>query len=248
MTEENLPATAVYAHRGSTTETTRENTLDAFALAAALDADGVELDVRRTADGALVVLHDSDVPGAGPGPRPVALSRRADLPAWVPTLEEALDVCAKAGLEVNVEVKSEREGPSHDPAERCAREAALQCAAARPSLTRLVVSSFSPAALRAAQEVAPELDLACLLDVVAELGGRAWEEGGFGGIVLEGVHPFVAAVDADFVRRAHDAGLAVRVWTVDDPGRIAELAGAGGGVDAVITNDVAAARGTLQER
>jgi glycerophosphoryl diester phosphodiesterase len=53
------------------------------------------------------------------------------------------------------------------------------------------------------------------------------------------VHPHDALADAGYVRRAHDDGLAVRVWTVDAPARVAELAGLG--VDAVITNDVAAA-------
>lgn len=233
---------AVYAHRGSTSDTVGENTLAAFTLAARLGADGVELDVRRTVDGALVVHHDSDIPGAGP----IALARWAELPTWMPTLEDALSVCAGVDLEVNVEVKSEREGPSHDPAERCAREAAVLCVQAKPSLRRIVVSSFSPEALRAVGESTPDLGLACLLDVVAALDGPAWEEGGFGEIRLEGVHPFVAGVGAPFVARAHAAGLAVRVWTVDDPRRVAELAA--DGADAVITNDVAAARQVLDTR
>jgi len=56
--------TAVFAHRGATASA-RENTLEAFAEARALGADGVELDVRRSRDGALVVHHDEWVEGAG---------------------------------------------------------------------------------------------------------------------------------------------------------------------------------------
>src|SRR6478736_4409350 len=52
----------VLAHRGAR-RVAPENTLDAFALAIAMGADGVELDVRRTADGALVLHHDPAVLG-----------------------------------------------------------------------------------------------------------------------------------------------------------------------------------------
>ncbi len=45
------------AHRGDPVRE-RENTLPAFAAAAALGADMVELDLRRTRDGEIVVLHD----------------------------------------------------------------------------------------------------------------------------------------------------------------------------------------------
>ena len=62
---------AVQAHRGSPDPATgvRENTLDAFARARSLGADGVELDVRLTADGGLAVHHDPVIDGVGPGPR-----------------------------------------------------------------------------------------------------------------------------------------------------------------------------------
>ena len=57
--------TAVQAHRGSPDPAAgvRENTLDAFTLARARGADGVELDVRVTADGALAVHHDPVIAG-----------------------------------------------------------------------------------------------------------------------------------------------------------------------------------------
>lgn len=46
------------AHRGSTTATITENTVPAFARALEVGADAIELDVRLTADRALVVMHD----------------------------------------------------------------------------------------------------------------------------------------------------------------------------------------------
>ncbi|MGC9963142.1 MAG: glycerophosphodiester phosphodiesterase family protein [Acidimicrobiales bacterium] len=277
--------TSVYAHRGSTSSVVRENTLAAFRLAGELGADGVELDVRRTADGRLVIHHDIEITGLGP----VSQCRYRDLPAWVPTLEEALGACVDAGLAVNVEVKSELWGTSHDPMERCAKESAAVCRAAARS-AGIVMSSFSTTALEAVREVCPELALGWLFGPVGARGGRAasdprrpsqdrpsqdppsqdrpsqdrpwqdppwqdppwqdppwqdppWQEEPLASLQLDGLHPFDLLVDGAFVSRAHDDGLAVRVWTVDEPARVAELAGLG--VDAVITNDVRAARRVL---
>src|SRR5580693_8567760 len=92
--------TAVFAHRGRT-DGFAENTLEAFAEAKRLGADGVELDVRLTADGALAVHHDPTIDGLGP----VADLTVPELPAHVPLLVDALTVCD--GMVVNVEIKNE---------------------------------------------------------------------------------------------------------------------------------------------
>src|SRR3546814_21022365 len=74
----------VLAHRGASVAFA-ENTLAAFAGAIAMGADGVELDVRRTADMALAVHHD-DVLG---DERVLVETRRADLPPSVPLPSDA---------------------------------------------------------------------------------------------------------------------------------------------------------------
>jgi glycerophosphoryl diester phosphodiesterase len=93
---------AIQAHRGSPDPAMgiRENTLDAFLRARQLGADGVELDVRMTSDGALAVHHDPVIDGCGPD-QPTG-RRRA--PPFVPLLAAALDACH--GLSVNVEIKN----------------------------------------------------------------------------------------------------------------------------------------------
>jgi glycerophosphoryl diester phosphodiesterase len=230
--------TSIYAHRGSTGLSIRENTLEAFRSAARLGADGVELDVRRTADGYLVLHHDLESPGVGS----ISACRRIELPEWVPTLVEALDLSGELGLDVNVEVKSEVAGPSHDPMERCAAESAEVCAAAGAKV-RIIVSSFSVAALAAVRAVSSDLALAWLVGFGSGGPAPPWSGGVLAALSLEGIHPQDAVIDDDYVRRAHDDGLAVRAWTVDAPARVAELAGFG--VDAIITNDVATALGAL---
>ena len=79
----------VLAHRGGEGPW-RENTLAAFAGALAGGADGVELDVRRTADGRLVIHHDAEIEGVGA----IHGLRAEELPDWVPGLDEALAASA----------------------------------------------------------------------------------------------------------------------------------------------------------
>jgi glycerophosphoryl diester phosphodiesterase len=86
----------VLGHRGAAA-THPENTLEAFAGALDAGADGVELDVRRTADGALAVVHDATLPDG----RLVAGTDAADLGEAVPLLADALDACREARV-VNV--------------------------------------------------------------------------------------------------------------------------------------------------
>ncbi len=129
--------TAVFAHRGCT-EGFVENTLDAFAEARRLGADGVELDVRLTADGALAVHHDAEIPGLGV----IAELGVADLPAHVPLLADVLAVCE--GMVVNVEIKNAPQDPGWDPGEAVA---ALTAAAIEEAgwTDRVIVSSFQAA-------------------------------------------------------------------------------------------------------
>jgi glycerophosphoryl diester phosphodiesterase len=220
--------TAVFAHRGCT-DGFVENTLEAFAEAKRLGADGVELDVRLTADGALAVHHDPTIDGLGP----VADLTVPDLPAYVPLLADALTVCD--GMVVNVEIKNEPDAPGHDPAETVA---ALTAAAIAESgwTDRVIVSSFQVSTLRAVQAADSRLLLGALWPFLADAEAAlalAVEEG------WRAVHPFVTSVSPDLVERAHGAGLAVHVWTVNaqhDLAAFVEL-----GVDAVITDHLAEA-------
>jgi glycerophosphoryl diester phosphodiesterase len=96
----------VLAHRGASGHC-HENSLAAFREARRLGCDGVELDIHASADGALVVHHDVEIPGLGPIPaHPLEAIRRIRVGGGesVPTLAEALDTLGD--LEVWVELKS----------------------------------------------------------------------------------------------------------------------------------------------
>ncbi|HET9600676.1 MAG TPA: glycerophosphodiester phosphodiesterase, partial [Acidimicrobiales bacterium] len=84
----------------------------AFRRAAEIGADMVELDVRRSADGVLVVHHNADLADG----RAVASTASRELPGTVPALDEALAACE--GMTVNVEIKNDPDEPGFDPGRR----------------------------------------------------------------------------------------------------------------------------------
>ena len=214
---------AVFAHRGCT-EGVTENTIEAFVEARRLGADGVELDVRLTADGGLAIHHDAEVPGLGA----IAELEVADLPAHVPLLADVLAVCE--GMVVNVEIKNAPQDPGWDAGEAVA---ALTAAAIEEAgwTSRVLVSSFQVATLLAVQAADGRLDLGALwgFGTAPEPALVAAAEAGF-----SAVHPFVASVDTALIERAHAMGLAVNVWTVNAPEDLRAMVAAG--ADTVITD------------
>ena len=225
--------TAVFAHRGCT-EGFVENTLEAFAEARRRGADGVELDVRLTADGALAVHHDAEVPGAGP----VSSLGVADLPAHVPLLGDVLAVCD--GMVVNVEIKNPPQDPGFDPSEAVA---GLTAAAIEEAgwTDRVLVSSFQVATLRAVQAADGRLALGALWGFGDDPGAALREAAETG---IGAVHPFVSVVTPELVVGAHALGLAVNVWTVNATDDLAAMVALG--VDAVITDRLADALAAAQ--
>jgi glycerophosphoryl diester phosphodiesterase len=218
--------TAIWAHRGAS-RAERENTLAAFAAAVAMGADGVELDVRRTADGALAVHHDATLPDG----RLLADVAVADLPADVPLLDAALDACGD--LVVNVEIKNLPGEPDFDPEERLATQVARLVADERLH-ERVLVSSFNLKAVDRCLEVDASVPTAFLVmlapdrDVAGRMVDRARRHG------HRALHPHHVGVTPHLVELCRAVGLACNTWTVDDPGRMRELAALG--VDAIVTN------------
>ncbi|MDZ7678403.1 MAG: glycerophosphodiester phosphodiesterase [Acidimicrobiales bacterium] len=222
--------TDVIAHRGASARRP-ENTTAAFEAARSLGADAVELDVRRTRDGIGVVRHDAHLPDG----RLICGLDAAEVPAGVPRLPEALEACA--GMEVNIEIKNVAGDPDFDPDQAMA-DHVVDTVVAMGLVEQVVVSSFGFAAIERVRTLEPGLRTAWLVvgaDRTDELVDRTAAHG------HAGIHPHWAMVDASLVERAHEAGLFVNTWTVDDPHqmrRVAEL-----GVDGIVTNvpDVALA-------
>jgi glycerophosphoryl diester phosphodiesterase len=211
----------VIAHRGAS-RLAPENTIAAFEMASIAGADGVELDVRRTADGVLVVHHDARVSDG----RVIVETSWRELPTHVPTLGEALDACV--GMWVDIEIKNDRRDPDFDPVDRVAVEV-LAALAERDDPGRWLLSSFRLATMDRCRRVDPTVPTAWLTleitpDTVEHLAAAGHAA----------VNPWEAGVTAEQVERCHEAGLLVNAWTCNDPARFLALAAAG--VDGVITD------------
>ena len=222
----------VVAHRGAS-RAERENTLRAFQRARDLGADGVELDVRRTADDVLVVHHD---PRLGDG-RVILETPSGELPAHIPTLSDALDACD--GMWVNLEIKNDETEPDFDPSEWVAAQT-MALLAERGESERWLMSSFRIETMDRCRQLAPDVRTAWLTSVVPDDVVEI--------LIAKGhvaLHPWVRLLTKDVVDRCHAAGIAVNTWTCDDPDRMRELID--WGIDGICTNVPDVARAVLAE-
>lgn len=242
-----VAAVLVIAHRGLPAPDRLENTVAAVVAAFAGGADGVEVDVRLTADGALCLSHDPDLQRVAGSPLAVATS------TW-PSLREGAarngvrlacvqDVLvAAAGRRVVLEVKKPPPGRS------AGARSALALAGQLRSLQRaglpldVTVSSFSASIAGHLRRVLPPSSgvrtalLGRPMTAPSSLLRQALAAG------HDEVHPHVLALltAPDSVAKAHAVGVAVCPWTVNRRRDMRRLAGLG--VDALITDQPASAR------
>ena len=227
----------ILAHRGASASAP-DNTLTAYALAVAQDADGIEIDVRRTADGRLVLHHDAVVPGIG-AIIDLDLDDLRSRAPHVPTLDEMLAVAGD--LLIDVEIKNNPNEPDHDPNQGAA-DAVAAWIARHHLHRRVIVTSFDWAATARIAALDAGITtgqllatgpLDDLIDAVAR-AGHSW------------VLPPDAALGRDpnqVIANAHALGLRIGTWTVDGTERLQTLAAAG--IDAIVVNDPARAVAAL---
>lgn len=217
----------VIGHRGASAAAP-ENTPEAFELADRMGADAVEFDVRLWADAAcglkLVVHHDE-------------LPNDREVVSSVPSFDDVLDACGERLL-VNVEIKNDRADRAAYAIE--AVPLVLEAMRRRGSgwTDRFLISSFSPVTLDTCRQIAPEFATAVLMEAVDDLAvelAAAWGHAA--------IHPWHGWVNDEVVERAHCAGLAVNVWTANEPADIVALADRG--VDGTCTDVPDIARAAL---
>lgn len=213
----------IVGHRGASAAAS-ENTLDAYRLALTLGGAGFELDVRRSADGDLVLHHD---PSLSDG-RAIYATPTAELPDTVPTLAQALDVAN--GAFVNVEIKNIPGEPGF-AADLAIADDVCALLAARTTADDVLISCFHLATLDRCKALAPDVPTGFLTFVEPSAGDSVDLAARHG---HDAINPHYAFVDRELVTRAHDAGLRVNVWTVNDADILRNLADLG--VDAVITD------------
>ncbi len=180
-------------------------------MAARLGADAVELDVRRSADGVLVVHHDYRLPDE----RVIAEAAYAELPEHVPTLAAALDACER--MWVNIEIKNDPSQPDFDESESIADET-IAYLIGRNEDDRWLISCFRMETVDRCHALAPQIRTAWLCSQVpADVADVLVRKG------HSALHPWVDELTQPTVVACHTAGLQVNTWTCNDPARMREL-------------------------
>jgi glycerophosphoryl diester phosphodiesterase len=231
----------VVAHRGASAEQP-ENTIAAFEAAARAGADAIEVDVRVTADGVPVVLHDPDVSittdGAG-HVHELTLEQIKELNPAVPTLAEAVTAASRLGVGVDVEIKNLPGEPAFDSPREAVLESSLEVLrGAQPSVP-ILITSFNWLTIERSRELAPEIPTGFLSIAAVDADAAFVYVRQYGhGFVLPQT-PALLAAGEDFVRQAHGEGIRVGTWVADDEEVLATLFE--WKVDAVASNDPARA-------
>ena len=201
-----------------------ENTIVGIEAAIGSGVDGVEIDVRATSDGVPVLMHDASLARTTGDARAVEAVTLDELralrvidphgdtrPQPVPTFAEALAATAATHLVIEVKqagiedlvARAVRDADALGRCSLCAFDAGV-CAAAAEAMPEVPVSLLA----------APNRDAAEVLAQAADLG-------------LAGVSLHYSMVDEELVRDAHDAGLSVATWTVNDHAEARRLHAAG---------------------
>lgn len=248
----------VIGHRGAAA-VAPENTLPSFEHAVRVGADAVELDLHRSADGRLVVIHDPTLPRTTDGTGPVETRTLEELRTFdagyhfttdrgrtfpfrgrsvrIPTLEEVLEVLGDRP--VVAEIKSEAAGHALGEWLRRSEER-----------DRILVGGFERAEVELAGRHArwrsayqDELRPYVLLGKVGL--GRAFAPTGCAAAMVPERHGAIRIVTPRFVRRARADGLGVFVWTVNEPADMRRLLA--WGVDGLVSDVPGRVRRILDE-
>ncbi|HUU13722.1 MAG TPA: glycerophosphodiester phosphodiesterase family protein [Terriglobia bacterium] len=233
----------VIAHRGAAADAP-ENTLVAFELALGQGADAIELDVHLSADGVPVVIHDMrlDRTTSGKGlvrKHTAAEIRRLDAGSWfnrrypakarpnysaqrIPMLAEVLGWVRAHQCRVFVEIKTG--GKTYPGIEAKVLEEIYRAGVA-PGAT---IMSFDQEILRGIRKLDPGIALGTSSDRPVPTLRRARL------LSARFVVPHWALATPRFIRRAHEAGLQVIVWTVNQPRAMRRMLA--NAVDGIITD------------
>ena len=188
-----------------------ENTLRSFKKALEIGVDAVELDVRKTKDNQLVVIHDPDVKRTTDGEGLVSeltleeiKGLSAEKGEKIPTLKEALDFLDKK-VKIIIELK-----------ETGYEEKVLAAVSENGLQKNVVIVSFKDESLQKVKDLESQVETGLIYvkhknPVKAALGLKA--------SYLLPLYRFTHTAN---VQKAHKNGLKVIVWTINNPGEVAE--------------------------
>ena len=231
-----LDTPLVFAHRGGSA-LRPENTIAAFDHGLALGADGLEFDVRLSSDGVPMVHHDETLDRTTDGRGPLSAHSAADLERLdaghhfqgldgapfggqgcrIPRLADVL--ARYPGVPCIIELKG------HDPEVGRRTVGAIREAGA---VDRVCLAGFGDAVVRAAREAGGDIASSAAKEEIRWFLYRSWfglapRRNAFQAFQVPETAGITRVVSPRFVRAARRAGIAVAVWTVDDPADMERL-------------------------
>lgn len=246
---DNLPTPAVIAHRGGK-GLWPENTLHAFQEATKLGVDMLELDVRQTQDGQLVVLHDEKVDRTTNGEGHIGNLSLDDVKAldagfrWtankqqypfrgkgisIPTFQEVLEQFPKQKMIVEIkQIQPAIEQP------------VCQAILAAKKENHIIIGSFYPEVIQRFRQACPDIatsaspDEVKLLFVAQQLGLEELISPSASALQIPKENGNVEVATSNFIKAAQDRQLQVQVWTINDPDTMMSIIA--NGADGIITD------------
>jgi glycerophosphoryl diester phosphodiesterase len=243
------PAPLAIAHRGGT-ESAPENTAAAFRAATDVGFRHLETDVHLTADGVLVAFHDDELDRVTDGRGRLAALPWAEVSQAriggtepIPTLDELLESFPDTNFNI-------------DPKSDDAVVSLVATLRRHDALARVCIGAFSDDRLRRLRSlVGPDLCTAAGPREITGLLGSARVGRTTSGRTASSPyrclqvpvrHRKVEIVTTGLISAAHDRGLHVHVWTIDDPVEMHRLLDLG--VDGIMTDSPSVLRGVLEQR
>jgi glycerophosphoryl diester phosphodiesterase len=232
----------IFAHRGGAA-LRPENTLLAFDHGLSLGADGLEFDVHLSRDGVVVVHHDATLERTTSGRGPLAALTAEELgrldagyafPGFrgaaggIPTLDTVLRRYPSVPLIIELKVN-----------QPLLAQRTIDAVRAAGAVDRVALGSFGTRVLRAARTYEPAIRTGSSREETRLALYRSWvrwpvRRPAYGAYQVPEVSGSTRVVSPRFVQYAHDAGVAVQVWTVDDPADMQRLLD--WGVDGLISD------------
>ena len=245
-----LPRPTLFAHRGAS-HYAPENTLAAFEIAIKQQADAIELDVKMTADGHVVVIHDQTLDRTTDGTGNVAdmeLAQIKELDAGihyddqfmgekVPTLEEVLIQMDKR-IPINIELTNYASLFNNLPEEvaTIVRECSME--------DFILFSSFNPIALLKIKKLLPEVPVGLLC--LPGKNGSIPRSHLVNRLSHEAIHPEYRDISSRLIHAAHKHNKRVHAYTVNHVSDIQNMFDIG--VDGIFTDNPSLAKQVLEQQ
>ena len=232
--------TKIMAHRGASAYAP-ENSLEAFALAIEMGAQGIELDIYETADGKLVIHHDNNIKRMSGVDARISETDFATLRSYnfagdkgekygfvkIPEFREVLELFKPTDMTINVEMKEGSVNYIRDIA-ALVKEYGME--------EQVIYSSFDHFKLMRVREFNPRaytgalysFNMACPWDYAVSAGFTALHPS------YDQIYKFKNEFGIDYIAEAHARGIEVNPWTANKPGIIADLVSWGS--DNIITD------------